>query len=42
VAIGRDFGATVELAQGVAIGDRVIENPPEGIRDGDRVEVKAR
>jgi RND family efflux transporter MFP subunit len=42
VAIARDFGATVELAQGVVAGDRVIDNPPEGIRDGDQVTVKAR
>ncbi len=42
VSIARDFGATVELGRGVSAGDRVIENPPEGLRDGDPVEVKAR
>jgi RND family efflux transporter MFP subunit len=34
VSIERDLGAVVELASGVAPGDRVIENPPDGIGNG--------
>jgi RND family efflux transporter MFP subunit len=42
VRIARDLGASVELASGLQPDERVIESPPEGIRDGDAVEVKAR
>jgi RND family efflux transporter MFP subunit len=34
VSIERDLGAVVELASGAAPGDRVIENPPDGIGNG--------
>jgi RND family efflux transporter MFP subunit len=34
VTIGRDLGAVVELTSGLAPTDQVIENPPDGIRDG--------
>jgi RND family efflux transporter MFP subunit len=39
VSIGRDLGAVVELASGVAPGDRVIENPPDGIGNGAAVQL---
>jgi RND family efflux transporter MFP subunit len=42
VRIARDLGASVELASGLQADERVIESPPEGIRDGDAVEVKTR
>jgi RND family efflux transporter MFP subunit len=34
VSIGRDLGAVVELSSGLLSGDRVIENPPDGIANG--------
>jgi len=37
VSIERDLGAVVELASGLAPNDRVIENPPDGIGNGDSV-----
>ncbi|WP_409561708.1 efflux RND transporter periplasmic adaptor subunit [Hyphomicrobium sp. B1] len=40
ITIGRDRGATVEIASGLAPEDRVIESPPDGIDDGDKVNVK--
>jgi RND family efflux transporter MFP subunit len=39
VAIERDLGAVVELASGLTATDRVIQNPPDGIADGDIVRV---
>ena len=41
VSIERDLGAAVELASGLAPGDRVIENPPDGIMSGAEVSVAA-
>jgi RND family efflux transporter MFP subunit len=37
VSIERDLGAVVELASGLAPNDRVIQNPPDGIGNGDEV-----
>src|ERR1700724_294613 len=37
VSIQRDLGAVIELASGLAPSDRVIENPPDGIGNGDPV-----
>jgi RND family efflux transporter MFP subunit len=37
VSIERDLGAVVELASGLSPGDRVIENPPDGIGNGAQV-----
>ena len=34
VRIGRDFGATVEILDGVGATDRVIINPPDSLADG--------
>jgi hypothetical protein len=39
VSIGRDLGAVVEVASGLAPNDRVIENPPDGIRNGAAISV---
>ncbi|MCI2244821.1 efflux RND transporter periplasmic adaptor subunit [Xanthomonas sp. PPL568] len=41
VTIARDFGKTVELGSGVAAGDRLIESPPDGLADGDKVRISA-
>jgi RND family efflux transporter MFP subunit len=39
VTIARDLGAVVEIAAGLAQGDRVIQNPPDGIATSDLVHV---
>jgi multidrug efflux system membrane fusion protein len=40
IAIGRDRGATIEIASGLSPEDRIIESPPDGISNGDKVNVK--
>jgi RND family efflux transporter MFP subunit len=37
VSIERDLGSVIELASGVSPTDRVIENPPDGVGNGDEV-----
>jgi RND family efflux transporter MFP subunit len=37
VSIERDLGAVVELASGLSPNDRVIQNPPDGVGNGDPV-----
>ncbi|BCM24274.1 efflux RND transporter periplasmic adaptor subunit [Methyloradius palustris] len=39
VTIARDLGKVIQLASGVEATDRVIESPPDGIADGDVVNV---
>ena len=39
VKIARDLGREIELADGIALDDRVISTPPDGIVDGDPVRV---
>lgn len=39
VTIGRDLGATVEIASGLTREDRVIDNPPDSLRAGDLVRI---
>ena len=34
VKLGRDFGQTVEILEGVGAGDRVILNPPDALANG--------
>jgi RND family efflux transporter MFP subunit len=41
VTIARDYGKFIELASGIAAGERVIENPPDGIANGDQVRIAA-
>src|SRR6202167_2652575 len=41
VSIGRDLGAVIELASGLAPNDRVIEDPPDGISSGARISLAA-
>jgi len=41
VAIGRDLGATVEIASGLTSTDRVIDSPPDSLRAGDQVRIAA-
>jgi len=39
VKIDRDLGDSVEIGAGLAATDRVIDTPPDGLVDGDRVQV---
>ena len=39
VVIARDYGSRIELLSGIAATDRVIENPPDGVMQGDLVQV---
>ncbi|MEZ0232094.1 MAG: efflux RND transporter periplasmic adaptor subunit [Methylophilaceae bacterium] len=40
VEISRDLGKVIELSSGVDADDRVIDNPPDGIVDGEEVHIK--
>jgi RND family efflux transporter MFP subunit len=40
ITIGRDLGAKIEIASGLAPEDRVIESAPDDIVNGDKVNVK--
>lgn len=37
IQIGQDHGATVEVSSGVTRNDRIIDNPPDSLADGDAV-----
>jgi multidrug efflux pump subunit AcrA (membrane-fusion protein) len=39
VTVDRDLGAVIELASGLSPEDHVIQNPPDGIREDDAVNV---
>jgi RND family efflux transporter MFP subunit len=41
ITIRHDLGATVEIATGLNPGDRVIDNPPDSLEDGEKVRVAA-
>lgn len=41
VTVARDLGASIEIAGGLAADDRVIDSPPDGIENGDKVQVAA-
>jgi RND family efflux transporter MFP subunit len=41
VKINRDLGDAVEIGSGLVATDRVIDTPPDGLADGDRVQVAA-
>jgi RND family efflux transporter MFP subunit len=41
VMIMRDLGKLVELSAGLKPDDRIIENPPDGISNGDRVRISS-
>ena len=40
IAIGRDFGNSVEVLQGIALEDSIVINPPDSLEDGEKVVVK--
>ena len=37
VEIGRDLGTLVEIASGLTHADKVIDNPPDSLQQGDLV-----
>jgi multidrug efflux system membrane fusion protein len=39
ITIGTDLGTTVIVASGLSPGDRVVNNPPDSLSDGDEVRV---
>jgi RND family efflux transporter MFP subunit len=41
VQLGRDFGDSVEVIAGLSPSDRIVDNPPETLTEGDRVHVAA-
>jgi RND family efflux transporter MFP subunit len=41
VTIGRDLGDTVEISAGLALGDRVIDTPPDSLQTGDPVQPRS-
>jgi RND family efflux transporter MFP subunit len=41
VQLGRDFGDSVEIVAGLSPTDRVIDNPPETLQDGQKVAIAA-
>jgi multidrug efflux system membrane fusion protein len=40
ITIARDLGNTVEVSSGLGADDRVVQSPPDDLRDGDHVAVK--
>ncbi len=40
ITIGRDLGQTVEVVSGLKPNDRVVDNPPDSISDGELVRVE--
>src|ERR1039458_4268991 len=39
IAIGRDFGTSLEILQGIRANDRVVQNPPDSLENGQLVRV---
>lgn len=39
VVVARDLGASVEIGAGLSASDRVVDNPPEALIDGDLVRI---
>lgn len=39
IVIGRDFGTSLEILQGVRADDRVVQNPPDSLESGQTVRV---
>jgi hypothetical protein len=37
IEIGRDLGTVVEIASGLTHADKVIDNPPDSLQQGDLV-----
>jgi RND family efflux transporter MFP subunit len=41
IVIGRDFGTSLEILQGIRANDRVVQNPPDALENGQAVRVVA-
>ena len=41
ITIGRDQGNVVEISAGLSASDRVIDNPPDSLQSGDKVQIAA-
>jgi RND family efflux transporter MFP subunit len=41
ITIGRDYGTSLEILQGVSVDDRIIINPSDSLQDGQTVNVAA-
>jgi len=39
VGIGRDYGDWVEVTGGVVVGATIVLNPPDNLKEGDKVRV---
>jgi multidrug efflux pump subunit AcrA (membrane-fusion protein) len=39
ITIGRDFGKTVEVIDGLSEGDSVVVNPPDSLENGEQVQI---
>ena len=39
VELGKDFGAKTEVLSGITVADRLVLNPPDGLANGDRLQV---
>jgi multidrug efflux pump subunit AcrA (membrane-fusion protein) len=39
VVIGEDDGATVQIVDGLHPGDKIIQDPPDSLIDGEKVDV---
>jgi RND family efflux transporter MFP subunit len=39
VVLGKDYGTEVEVLSGISLTDRLANNPPDGLADGEKVEV---
>jgi RND family efflux transporter MFP subunit len=39
ITVRSDLGATVEVAAGLSPGDRIVDNPPDSLADGDLVRI---
>ena len=42
ISIRRDLGTSVEIATGLTPGDRVIDNPPDSLAEGEKIRIAAR
>lgn len=40
ITVGRDLGPTIEVASGLSAGDRVVDNPPDSMSEGELVRVQ--
>lgn len=39
IVMGRDYGTQVEVVSGLTLGEKIIDNPPDSLADGEQVRV---